>query len=168
MKKVLIAYASKCGSTGEVAEAIAKDLGDAGYMVDVKATGDVKKIDGYDAVIVGSAIRMGKPLNDAVKFIKRHRKAFAALPVAYFSVGLAMKEKTDEKFEEAMGYMAKMTDQYEPQEKTAFAGAVDYSKLPPFYRRVFSMADDENMGEGDFRDWDAIHAWAANLPQLIG
>ena len=168
MKKVLIAYASKSGSTGEISEAIAQDLCDAGYSVDVKLVKDAKDLSGYDAVVVGSAIRMGNPLNEAVKFIKKNKKVLQKIPVAYFTVGIAMKEKTEEAEEKALSFMGKMTEQYDPKVMTAFAGVVDYQKLSPFFRKVLSAADDETMGEGDFRDWDAIHAWAAELPGLIG
>lgn len=57
--KILIAYASKCGSTGEVAEAMAEALCAQGASVDIKLAKDVTSLDGYSRVIIGSAIRMG-------------------------------------------------------------------------------------------------------------
>lgn len=99
--RILVAYASKCGSTGEIAEAIGKVLCQSGAAVDVKRAQDVKDLKPYRAVILGSAIRMSKPLSEVVNLAKKQRTALAALPVACFSAGLAMKADTPENREKA-------------------------------------------------------------------
>ena len=73
--KILIAYASACGSTGEVAEAIGQELCSAGAAVDVRLAKRVSDLGPYRAVVVGSAIRMGRWLPEAVKFVETHREA---------------------------------------------------------------------------------------------
>ena len=76
--RALVAYASKAGSTAEVAAVIARKLADAGLAVDLRRAGNVRSVDGYRAVIVGSAIRAGQWLGDASGFVKTHREALAA------------------------------------------------------------------------------------------
>lgn len=52
-QKVLIAYASRTGSTQEVAQAIAEELIKRGYPVDVCKADKVNSLEGYTAVLVG-------------------------------------------------------------------------------------------------------------------
>jgi len=160
-KKVLIAYASKCGSTGEVAKAIGEELCAAGFAADVRRVQEVKDVSGYDAVVIGSAARMGKLLGAAPRFGQRHSASLASLPTAYFTVCLAMKDDTPENRQTASGYLAPLCQVREPVSKGLFGGALDYAKLGPLFRFAFSKA--EGMEEGDYRDWDAIRGWAAEV-----
>jgi menaquinone-dependent protoporphyrinogen oxidase len=64
-KKVLVAYASKCGSTGETAKAVAEEIAARGKSVDVRPAENVKDISGYSAVVLGSAVRFGRWLPPA-------------------------------------------------------------------------------------------------------
>ena len=72
--KILIAYASKFGSTGEVAEAIGEVLCQEGNTVETKWVKNVKDLNNYDAVIIGSAIRYDKWMSEAKEFVKANRK----------------------------------------------------------------------------------------------
>ena len=58
MSRVLVAYGSRHGSTAEIAEAIAATLREAGLAVDCRKAGEVDSLDGYDAVVLGSAVYM--------------------------------------------------------------------------------------------------------------
>jgi len=58
--RILIAYASATGSTVEVAAEIGKTLGGCGFSVDVRPIRENSKIEGYQAVLVGSAVQWGK------------------------------------------------------------------------------------------------------------
>lgn len=166
--RILIAYASKCGSTGEVAEAVGKVLCQSGAAVDVKRVQDVKDLKPYRAVILGSAIRMSKPLSEAVNLAKKHRAALAVLPVACFSVGLAMNADTPENREKAKQFLAPLLDEVtSPVEVGLFGGKMDYNTLSPIFRWMFSQDKTGEMAEGDWRDWDAINAWAKTLVPLL-
>ncbi len=70
-ERILIAYASKCGSTGEVAEAIGQELSQSGALVDVCPAKDVTEISPYDAVMVGSPIFYTKWRSEATRFVER-------------------------------------------------------------------------------------------------
>ena len=84
-KKVLVAYATKCGSTIEVAQAIGDTFSQNGVSVDVKTIKEISDISGYDAAIVGSAIRMAQWLPEATDFIKSHQSQLNKMPTAIFS-----------------------------------------------------------------------------------
>jgi len=162
-KRVLIAYASKCGATAEIANFIGNRLYDQGYTVDVQRTRHVKNLAGYSAVMLGSAIYMGKLLGEAESFANNHLAGQSDIPMALFSVCLTMKENTPENIQTAMGYFDPITKLISPAAVGLFAGRIDFDTLPPLYR-LFAQADKEGiLAEGDFRDWDAISLWTDSL-----
>ena len=84
---ILITYATKHGSTRQVAEAIARTLEEQGIDVDMTPAADVRDLSNYDGVVLGSALYMGRPHVDARRFLRRHHKALSKLPVAVFAMG---------------------------------------------------------------------------------
>lgn len=165
--RILVAYASKCGSTGEVAEVVGEVLRGTGASVDVRTVKEARDLKQYDAVVVGSAIRMGKLLPGAVKFAKKHRSTLGRVPVAYFLVCLAMKEDTPENRQEAMGYLEPLLKVREPVSTGLFGGKVDHSKLSFMMRMVASKDDTGVLDEGDWRNWDEIRAWAGEITTIL-
>ena len=160
--KILVVYASKCGSTGEVAEAIGQALCEAGAAVDVRLVENVTDVSAYRAVIVGSAIRMGRWLPEAVQFVETHRETLSQMPVAYFlgCMTLAKEGDAEENRRAVAAYLDPVREIVQPVDVGLFAGAMDYARLPFLFRLMMKA-----MGtpEGDFRDWEAIRAWAADL-----
>jgi len=159
--KLLITYGSRCGSTGGVAEAIGQVLCEEGVAVDVRLVKNVNDLSTYQAVIVGSAIRMGKWLPEVVEFVKTHQDTLSRVPVAYFTVCLTMKDDTVENRRKALAYLDPVRKQFlqvKPVDIGLFAGAVDYKKLSFAYSLILKV-----MGapEGDFRNWEAIRTWGA-------
>jgi menaquinone-dependent protoporphyrinogen oxidase len=167
MEKILVAYASKCGSTGEVAEAIGQALCHQGATVDVRRVQEVENLAGYGAVVLGSAIRMGKPLSEAVKFARKHQVALDEIPTAYFIACAAMKEDTPESRAEASAYLDSLRGIVAPVGVGLFGGKVDHSKLSPLLRFAVSRDASGQMAEGDWRDWQAIDAWAVALRPVL-
>ncbi len=167
MKKILVAYASKCGSTGEVAQAIGEVLCSAGATVDVARVQDVRDAAAYDAIVIGSATRMGKALSDAAKFAERNRARLAGVPTAYFHVGTTLREDTPENRSKAAASLNGLVSVKEPVSLGLFAGKIDLSKIEQPWRLMVSLDKSGAMGEGDWRDWDAIRAWAGSLVPLM-
>jgi menaquinone-dependent protoporphyrinogen oxidase len=167
--KVLVAYASWAGSTAEVAEAVGQELRAGGSSVDVRAAGDVKDVAPYSSVVVGAAVRAGRLHGGATGFVDRHRTALSKLPVAYFVVCLTMKDPTDKNRDMSAGFLKGLTERFpevRPVSVGLFAGAVrcdeeSLSKLPLVQRLVLKAM---KKAAGDFRDWNAIRAWARELP----
>ena len=158
--RILVAYASRCGATAEVAEAIGGVLSQAGAEVDVCPVRKVKDLTAYRGVVAGSAIRMGRLLPEAVKFIRRHQPRLVLMPVAWFAVGISLRQDTEEKRQGMLKAVQPVRDVFEPVDVGLFAGKLDRSKLPLIWRCVVNLA---RVPDGDFRDWDAIRAWAAGL-----
>ena len=166
--KILVAYASRARSTGEVAKTIGEVLRDGGATVDVRPAKGLTDLSPYQAAVVGSAIRIGKWLPEATKFVKAHQEALSQVPVAYFTVCLTMKEDTEENRTTVTAYLDPLREQVplvQPIRVGLFAGALDHSKLS-FIARLISKA--VGSPEGDFRNWEAIRAWAGELVPLLG
>jgi menaquinone-dependent protoporphyrinogen oxidase len=162
-KRILIAYGTRCGSTGGVAESIGQVFSEAGAAVHVRLVKEVNDLSPYQAVIVGSAVRMGKWLPEAVEFVKTHQDRLSRGSVAYFAVCLAMKDDTAENRHKASGYLdpvRKQFPQVKPVDIGLFAGAVDYKKLSFAYGLILKV---KGVPEGDFRNWEAIQTWAAGV-----
>ena len=96
-KRILVAYGTKSGSTGEVAEDIGKAVRDGGDMVDVHLARDVTEVGSYDVVIVGSPILYGKWHSDATKLLERHQEVLSRIPVAFFLTCLELTKTPEEK-----------------------------------------------------------------------
>ncbi len=158
--KILLAYASKCGSTLEVAQAIARDLESRGQAVDLFKAEKTTRVAGYDAVIVGSAVRFGKWLPDAVDFVRLRQTELKRLPTAFFSVHM-MNTGTDDASRKArLAYTQPVRTLVSPGSEAFFAGKMDMGKLSFTERLLCKVMKGRNE---DRRDWPAIHAWAAGL-----
>ncbi len=161
--KVLVAYATRSGSTGEIAKRIADVLRQSGLVVDVLSVQEVKDLEAYRAIVLGSAVRMGKPLEEAIDFARRHADNMAQKPVAYFISGATMKRDTPDNRREAARHAALLQKAHEADSLGLFAGKIDYTKIPPFWRLLGQLDHSGFMAEGDFRDWEAIDEWAKSL-----
>ena len=162
-KKVLLAYASRAGSTAEVAGRMGNILKGLGFDVDVKSVKEVTDITGYNSIVIGSAVRMFKLLPETVKFANRFRDELKNKPVAYFIVCLTMYENSEESRAKAQEYLKPLLKTKQPISIGLFGGKMDYSKLSFIWRILFKG----RIPEGDFRNWDLIEEWAKNLGEEL-
>ena len=159
-KKVLVAYASKYGSTGGVADAVAKELCAKGVSADVTLIRNARNIGSYQGVVVGSAIYMGKWMPEAVDFVKKNKEALRRVPVAYFLVCMTLARPTDQKRAEVLAYMDPVLQEVpeiKPVGLGTFAGAMHYGNLSWIYKKILQS---KGTPEGDYRDWNALRSWA--------
>ena len=159
-KRALVTYASKYGSTGGVADAIGKELCSKEVAADVLLIKNVSNISSYQAVVIGSAIYMGKWMSEAVDFLKNNRDILRQVPVAYFLVCMTLSRPTEKNRAEVLSYMdpiLKAVPEIKPVGIGTFAGAMDYSNLSWLNKKILKS---KGTPEGDFRDWSAIRAWA--------
>jgi menaquinone-dependent protoporphyrinogen oxidase len=166
-KRVLISYASRCGSTGGVAEAMGQVLCGMGASADIRLVGNVNDLSPYHAVIVGSAIRRGKWLPEAVGFVKDNQDILSRLPIAYFVVCLTMRDNTAENRSTVMAYLdpvRKEAPKLQPVAVGLFPGAVNFGKLS-FVDKTILKA--KGVPEGDYRDWSAVKAWASAVGPMV-
>ncbi len=165
--KILIAYATEFGTTGEVAEAIGEVLYQEGNTVETKWVKNVKDVNNYDAVIIGSDIQYDKWMSDATEFVTANQNSLSKLPVAYFFTCLTLSSQSEKAEKQAMAYSDKLValvPQVKPVSVGRFAGVLDYSKMSFFVRLIFKVISlITGVQEGDYRDWDAIRSWAKSM-----
>lgn len=163
-RTILVTYASEFGTTGEVAEAIAKTLCQRGATAQITPINGVRDLNKYDAVVLGSAIQYGRWMSEARAFVTAHQDTLGKLPVAYFFTCLALSKPSEKAEHEAMAYAAKLESlsaQIKPVSIGRFAGVLDYSKMALPMRLVSRLIYTiMRVHEGDYRDWDAIRSWA--------
>lgn len=169
---VLVTYASRSGSTVEIAGAIARILRDKRIDVDLRSMQTVDNITDYRAVIAGSAIRMDKWLPEAMRFIERHQQDLSQKPFAAFVVCLTLATRNERSRERALktasGYLTPIRTMVPTVSEGLFAGVLDLSKLSIVYRVPFSILTLASVfREGDYRDWQAIRNWAEDLPEKL-
>src|SRR4051794_16734888 len=94
---LLVAYASEFGTTQRIAEAVAETLRGPGVTVDTALIGDVRDLNPYTAVVVGSPIYNGAWLPEAVYFVQFYEAMLSSMPVAYFAACMTLVEDTPER-----------------------------------------------------------------------
>lgn len=163
---ILIAYATRAGSTQEVAEKIAATLRESGLTVDVQPVKQVRTLDGYRAVVVGAPLYMFDWLKEARDFVSRHRAALETRPVAVFALGPT--EDKAEDWTETRKQFDKVLSKFpwlKPVAVELFGGKFDPAKLTFPYNLIPAL---NRMPVSDIRDWEAIQAWASSLVNKLG
>ncbi|HSL10832.1 MAG TPA: flavodoxin domain-containing protein [Actinomycetota bacterium] len=160
---IVVAYASKHGSTEGIAVAIADRLQERGHRSIARPVEALDDLADADAVVLGSGVYAGSWLKDATAFVERHRDALARVPVWLFSSGPLGEQVVDD--EEQPRQLAELREALSPRDHKVFFGALDRSKLS-FPERMIVKA--VKAPDGDFRDWDAIAAWADSIADDLG
>ncbi len=164
---VLVAYATRSGSTAEIAEEIAQTLRTKGLEAEVRPAKEVKDVSPYRAVVIGSGVWAMRLFPEARKLAERNRKALANKPVAYFAVCMTMKEDTPENRAVARGFLKGLCKVKEPVAQAAFAGMLDIAKVPGLMGRMMGAGKPDAKPREDCRDWEAIRAWAGELATAL-
>ena len=159
-KSILVTYATRYGSTQEVAESITIALSQAGFEVELQPLQDVKTLDSYGAVVLGAAIYNARWHPDAHQFLSQHQEALKQRPVAIFALGPL--STGDAAMLRSRRQLDKELEKYSwlrPVAQEIFVGKLDPSKLS-FFDRLMSPASDH-------MDWEAIRTWANALPARL-
>ncbi len=168
-ERILVTYATRFGSTAEIAARIGEVLKRDGVVVDVLPVENVRSLRHYSAVVLGSPIRGSKWVQEATDFLAAHRAELSRVPVAYFTVCLTLHENTAENRRIVRAYHDPLLQEFpevHPASIGMFAGKIDYNRLSWILRL---MAKSAKVPEGDWRNWRQIEDWARSiLPQLIG
>lgn len=162
--KVLVVYATRAGSTGEIGDAIGQQLCAEGWQADVKEVSAVASLEGYDAVIVGSAVRYGNWLPEMLAFMQRHQAALRQRPLACFTACNKAKDQSVASVTEMKAYSKAARELVEPKAEVFLAGKIDPATLSWFERMMVKLIGSP---EGDFRDWAVIKAWARSIAPLL-
>lgn len=164
--QILVTYASKYGATAEIATKIGDVLQDAGLPTTVKPVKQVKDISPYTAVILGSAVYIGKWRKEAAKFLEKHEQELAERDVWLFSSGPTDEGDPVELLEGWQFPTAQkpIADRIQPHDITVFHGAVDKDKLNFMMKWMINKVD---APVGDFRDWEMITEWATAVADTL-
>jgi menaquinone-dependent protoporphyrinogen oxidase len=165
--KVLVIHASRMGSTREIAERIATRLREEGIDATAQAVEATDDLAGYDGFVIGSGVYAGHWLKEAKAFVERHRATLSDRLVWLFSSGPVGPAATDHRPIEPKD-VAGLVKAIHPFDHVIFGGtldrqAVDAAGLGTVERFVAKRF----VPEGDFRDWDAITAWADGIANVL-
>lgn len=169
-RPILVAYATKYGTTGEVAKAIGEELEALGLTVDVQQAHQVDTPERYGAYVLGAPLYIGRWHGDIRRFIETNKFLIQQRPTAVFALGPITTEA-----HEMSGSVQQFNKQInqiewlEPVAKQVFVGAYNPAKLEGMHRLFTSMAASPLYGvpATDNRDWGAITAWAENLAEVM-
>lgn len=161
-KKVLVAYASKYGSTAGIAEKIGEIMAEQGIDVDVSEVNKVAGLRKYDAIVLGSAVYIGKWRKDAVRFVNVFEKELNEKKVWIFSTGPTGKGDPSVLLEgwNMPKNLEPLVKLIAPEDITIFHGSLDIDKLNGVHRFMIKKV---KAPIGDFRVWEDIRAWAEKI-----
>jgi menaquinone-dependent protoporphyrinogen oxidase len=165
MKRALVVYGTGTGCTAGIAERIGQTLASNGVTVEVVPAKDAPDPAGYDAVIVGSGIRAGSWHQPAKDWVVKHAEVLKGSKVALFTACLTLGQDPS-KTTEVLAYTEALIAEtgIEPRDIGLFAGWNEPKTFSFIERTILKMM---KAPEGDFRDWQAIEAWAeAVVPKL--
>ena len=194
MKKVLVTYSTISGSTAEVAQEVAREIGEGGMQAEILPLEKVGDLTAYSAVVIGAPMVMGWH-RSACKFMAKNQAAFQQIPLAAFATGISLttagetevsgvpvfvdeilakpvenagRPSLKERYTELKNYAApiiKAAGPAHPVSLAFFGGRLDYRRLKlPAMLFVMLVI---RASPGDRRNWDAIRSWAGRLPQLF-
>lgn len=169
-KKTLITYASRTGSTAEIAEAIGKTLAQCGEEIELLPMQDVEDLSPYRAVILGSAIQKSQWLPEAMQFLQTHRAGLTQKRIATFTVCITLAMSNTEQYQQVVReWIAPVRAKVKPVSEGLFAGRLDFSKLPwsldtLLFRATVALGI---LPKGDHRNWNAVRTWAHDLHPML-
>jgi menaquinone-dependent protoporphyrinogen oxidase len=163
--RVLVTYATKYGSTAEIAEKIGEVLAQ-GFPTDVLPVNRVNNLDSYRAIVLGSAVYIGRWRKEAARFLKANEKVMAKRLVWLFSSG---PTGTGDPLKLMNGWLLPkvlqpIADRVRPREVTVFNGALDAAKLSGIEKWMINKV---NAPLGDARNWEAVTSWAEAIAEEL-
>ena len=166
MDKILVAYATKYGSTQQIAEKVGEVFRQANLDVDVVQVDRVRDLTPYKVVILGSAVYIGKWRKEAVEFLKKNVQALAERQVWIFSSGPTGE---GDPVELMKGWrfpteLQPFVDQIKPHDIAVFHGNLSTEKMNFMEKQVIKTV---KAPVGDFRDWNAVTDWANSIVNTL-
>jgi menaquinone-dependent protoporphyrinogen oxidase len=173
MRRALVVYASRHGSTAGIAERIGDVMRSEDIDVVVARADDMPDPHGFDACVIGSAAYIGKWEKAATAYVKRHEAVLASMPVWLFSSGPVGTERVDKKGNSLLqdpGTVAELKPILRPRGTQVFFGAWDPNDPAATFAERFIArmpAVKDLLPTGDFREWPVIEAWAREIAEEV-
>ncbi|HYB29691.1 MAG TPA: flavodoxin domain-containing protein [Solirubrobacteraceae bacterium] len=162
--RVLVAFGTKHGGTAEIAQAIAKTLQAAGLEVDVRHARNVRSLEPYRAVVLGSAVYVGRWRGDALRLLRR--ADLKDRDVWLFSSGPVGEDQGDPEQLERWTkpeQVEQLAAAIGVREHVVFGGVL--ADDAGFIRK--KMARNTPPELRDRRDWQEIEAWARSIAAAL-
>jgi len=161
--RILVTYASGLGSTAEIALEIGRTLGAQGFPVDVRSIQENPQISDYQAVLLGSAVRHGNWLPEAVAFVQTNQQALHQVPVALFTVHITNLGNNPANSQARSAFVDQVRALLHPVDEAFFAGKFDRRGaallIPGLLARLIPTMD--------FRNFKKVDAWAGNVHHAL-
>ncbi|MDS0222281.1 flavodoxin domain-containing protein [Haloarcula sp. S1AR25-5A] len=177
MSSILILYGTGEGQTAKIADRIATTISERGHetsTLDIRERPNSFTLDGYDAVVVGASIHVGKHQGAVRDFVTNNQTALSGMPTAFFQVSLS--SANEEKREEAAGYVESFLTEtgWHPDRIGQFGGALRFSEYG-FLKRLMMKQIAKDLlterqtpsGDIEFTDWEAVDAFAADAAAFV-
>ncbi len=161
--RVLVTVASRHGSTREIGSLVAQWLGAAGHDVDEIEPDEVATVEPYDAVVLGSAVYVGRLSAALRELVDRQAGQLAARPVWLFWSGPVGNQPVPTEAA-SPDDVRSIAQRLEVRDVKCFPGRLDRSELGIAERALVAMIDAE---QGDFRDLEEIQEWAASIADAL-
>jgi menaquinone-dependent protoporphyrinogen oxidase len=155
---VMVAVATRHGATREIAAEIATVLREQGLDADLVDLDSVDDVESYEAVVVGSAVYVGRWLEPARRFVARNRAALAARPTWLFSSGPVGDPPLPDA--DAAVQVDELLAATRARGHRLFAGRIDRSRLSFAEKAVLRVV---RARDGDYRDWAAVREYAMSI-----
>ena len=174
MLRVLIPYGTTEGLTARISEYVADVVRGQDHeadALDIKGS-EAPRMDGYDAVIVGASIHMGKHENYVLDFVRENRDELERLPSAFFSVSMAAHDNP----EEAEGYIEEFVRKtgWRPARVGLFGGALLYTHYGFIKRHLMKkIARDKGNPDTDtsrdyvYTEWDGVQRFVEEFLGML-
>lgn len=168
MADVLIAYGTSEGQTAKVSDYIARVARDHGYTaeaMDVKDLANGSAMGGYDAVIVGASVHMGRHEDYVRDFVRENLASLESLPSAFFSVSLTAHDEDEKARKEVESYVESFEEAsgWRPGKTGIFAGALLYTRYGFIKRRMMKKIsrdqgnpDTDTSRDYEYTDWEDV------------
>lgn len=157
---VLVTYATRAGSTMEIAQAIALELEKRSFAVNYCPIQQVTNLEDYSYVVIGSAIRIAAPLPEVTQFIEDHHASLRGIPLAFFAVYLQNSGEDEASQQARLAYLDLIRKLLPIQHEAFFTGVFDPTKLSFAEGLIARM---KRAPTGDFRNWEAISEWGQSI-----
>jgi menaquinone-dependent protoporphyrinogen oxidase len=193
MKKVLIAYATRSGTTAEVARTIGEEMEKTETQVDVLSVDKVNGLESYDALVLGAPMILGWH-RAALRFLRKNRSSLKRIPLAVFVTCMSLTKTREtsclgvpvmidenlpkppkdenrltfkERYSLVSNYLRPILQAcpVKPVSVGVFGGRLDFSHMQ-WWAMIFVVLILQ-VQAGDKRNWEAIRAWAKNLLPVI-
>jgi len=160
--KVLVAHASRMGSTAEIAQHIAAQLSGAGHDVDTSPCAQAPGAEGYDAVLVGSALYIGRWDKSALRYLSAQATQLTGRPTWLFQSGPCGEgwEAEDVATPRAVRRLSRQIGLAPPM---TFGGRLERARTTTWLGRWLATG----AYAGDFRDWDQVTAWTTDVEEQL-